>query len=188
MQLDDVIGCVVRENKTNQPKVIDGVTLSPHSVYVCVLGGNDGAIATAMYRTVSAGCDTNGTTTYLVEDDTTGIKEMIHFQRPTDADITIRLKFPDAAGFSADDLAAIRQAVFDNFYGEDPTVVDGSIMARPLMGDTIYAPRFAISVQNAGYTDLLDVDIAKAGGAWSDALYVRIDENPVLSLADIVIE
>ena len=169
MQLDDVIGCVVRENKTNQPKVIDGVTLSPHSVYVCV-------------------CDTNGTTTYLVEDDTTGIKEMIHFQRPTDADITIRLKFPDAAGFSADDLAAIRQAVFNNFYGEDPTVVDGSIMARPLMGDTIYAPRFAISVQNAGYTDLLDVDIAKTGGAWSDALHVRIDENPVLSLADIVIE
>lgn len=188
MQLDDVIGCVVRENKTNQPKVIDGVTLSPHSVYVCVLGGNDGAIATAMYRTVSAGCDTNGTTDYLVEDDTTGIKEMIHFQRPTDADITIRLKFPDAAGFSADDLAAIRQAVFNNFYGEDPTEVDGSIMARPLMGDTIYAPRFAISVQNAGYTDLLDVDLAKTGGAWSDALHVRIDENPVLSLADIVIE
>ena len=188
MQLDDVIGCVVRENKTNQPKVIDGVTLSPHSVYVCVLGGNDGAIATAMYRAVSAGCDTNGTTDYLVEDDTTGIKEMIHFQRPTDADITIRLKFPDAAGFSADDLAAIRQAVFNNFYGEDPTEVDGSIMARPLMGDTIYAPRFAISVQNAGYTDLLDVDLAKTGGAWSDALHVRIDENPVLSLADIVIE
>ena len=188
MQLEDVIGCVVRENKTNQPKVIDGVTLSPHSVYVCVLGGNDGAIATAMYRTVSAGCDTNGTTDYLVEDDTTGIKEMIHFQRPTDADITIRLKFPNAAGFSADDLAAIRQAVFNNFYGEDPTVVDGSIMARPLMGDTIYAPRFAISVQNAGYTDLLDVDVAKTGGAWSDALYVKIDENPVLSLADIVIE
>ena len=188
MQLDDVIGCVVRENKTNQPKVIDGVTLSPHSVYVCVLGGNDGAIATAMYRTVSAGCDTNGTTTYTVEDDTTGIKEPIHFQRPTDADITIRLKFPDAAGFSADDLAAIRQAVFNNFYGEDPTEVDGSIMARPLMGDIIYAPRFAISVQNAGYTDLLDVDIAKTGGAWSDALYVKIDENPVLSLADIVIE
>ena len=188
MQLDDVIGCVVRENKTNIPRVIDGVTLSPHSVYVCVLGGNDGAIATAMYRTVSAGCDTNGTTTYLVEDDTTGIKEPIHFQRPTDADITIRLKFPNAAGFSADDLAAIRQAVFNNFYGEDPTVVDGSIMARPLMGDTIYAPRFAISVQNAGYTDLLDVDVAKTGGAWSDALYVKIDENPVLSLADIVIE
>ena len=188
MQLDDVIGCVVRENKTNQPKVIDGVTLSPHSVYVCVLGGNDGAIATAMYRTVSAGCDTNGTTTYTVEDDTTGIKEPIRFQRPTDADITIRLRFPNAAGFSADDLAAIRQAVFNNFYGEDPTVVDGSIMARPLMGDTIYAPRFAISVQNAGYTDLLDVDIAKTGGAWSDALYVKIDENPVLSLADIVIE
>lgn len=188
MQLDDVIGCVVRENKTNIPQVIDGVTLSPHSVYVCVLGGNDGAIATAMYRTVSAGCDTNGTTDYLVEDDTTRIKELIHFQRPTDADITIRLKFPDAAGFSADDLAAIRQAVFNNFYGEDPTVVDGSIMARPMMGDTIYAPRFAISVQNAGYTDLLDVDLAKTGGAWSDALYVKIDENPVLSLADIVIE
>ena len=115
MQLEDVIGCVVRENKTNQPKVIDGVILSPHSVYVCVLGGNDGAIATAMYRTVSAGCDTNGTTDYLVEDDTTGIKEMIHFQRPTDADITIRLKFPDRVnhGAAADGGYNLRSAFCD---------------------------------------------------------------------------
>ena len=188
MQLDDVIGCVVRENKTNQPKVVDGITLSPHSVYVCVLGGENWAIATAMYKTVSAGCDTNGTSTYTVEDPSTGIKEPIHFQRPTDVGVTIRLKFPDVASLSADDKATIRQAVFNNFYGEDPTVVDGSIMARPMMGDTIYAPRFAISVQNAGYTDLLDVDVAKTGGAWADALYIKIDENPELSLADIVIE
>ena len=61
-------------------------------------------------------------------------------------------------------------------------------MARPMMGDTIYAPRFAISVQNDGYDDLMDVDVAKTGGAWADALYIKIDENPVLSLADIVIE
>ena len=60
-------------------------------------------------------------------------------------------------------------------------------MPRPLMGDTIYAPRFAISVQNAGYTDLLDVDVARVGGAWADSLQVRIDENPVLNLSDIVI-
>ena len=187
MQLKNVIGCVVRENKTNVPKVIDGITLSPHSVYVCVLGGSDGEIATAMYRTVSAGCDTNGTTTYLVEDDSAGIKEPIHFQRPTEVDVTIRLTFPNAAGLSADAKQAIQEAVYANFYGEDPTVVDGNIMPRPLMGDTIYAPRFAISVQNAGYTDLLDVDVAKVGDAWADSLQVRIDENPVLNLSDIVI-
>ena len=187
MQLKNVIGCVVRENKTNVPKVIDGITLSPHSVYVCVLGGSDGDIATAMYRTVSAGCDTNGTTTYLVEDDSTGIKEPIHFQRPTEVDVTIRLKFPNAADLSADSKQEIQEAVYANFYGEDPTVIDGSIMARPMMGDTIYAPRFAISVQNAGYIDLLDVDVAKVGGAWADSLQINIDENPVLNLSDIVI-
>ena len=187
MQLKNVIGCVVRENKTNVPKVIDGITLSPHSVYVCVLGGSDGEIATAMYRTVSAGCDTNGTTTYLVEDDSTGIKEPIHFQRPTEVDVTIRLKFPNVSDLSADSKQAIQEAVYANFYGEDPTVVDGNILSRPIMGDTIYAPRFAISVQNAGYTDLLDVDVAKVGGAWADSLQINIDENPVLNLSDIVI-
>ena len=187
MQLKNVIGCVVRENKTNVPKVIDGITLSPHSVYVCVLGGSDGEIATAMYRTVSAGCDTNGTTTYLVEDDSTGIKEPIHFQRPTEVDVTIRLKFPNVSDLSADSKQAIQEAVYANFYGEDPTVVDGNILSRPIMGDTIYAPRFAISVQNAGYTDLLDVDVAKVGGAWADSLQISIDENPVLNLSDIVI-
>ena len=186
MQLKNVIGCVVRENKTNVPKVIDGITLSPHSVYVCVLGGSDGEIATAMYRTVSAGCDTNGTTTYLVEDDSTGIKEPIHFQRPTEVDVTIRLKFPNVSDLSADSKQAIQEAVYANFYGEDPTVVDGNILSRPIMGDTIYAPRFAISVQNAGYTDLLDVDVAKVGGAWADSLQINIDENPVLNLSDIV--
>ena len=85
MQLDDVIGCVVRENKTNQPKVIDGVTLSPHSVYVCVLGGNDGAIATlciALFRPDVIQTEQRPTRLRMIQP---GIKEPIHFQRPTDA-------------------------------------------------------------------------------------------------------
>ena len=167
MQLKDVIGCVVRENKTNVPKVIDGITLPQSAQRVCFASWAAPMVRLLLPCTAPSLPDATQTALrlILVEDDSTGIKEPIHFQRPTEVDVTIRLTFPNAADLSADSKLAIQEAVYANFYGEDPTVVDGNIMPRPLMGDTIYAPRFAISVQNAGYTDLLDVDVARVGGA-----------------------
>ena len=63
-------------------KVIDTVTLTPHSAYVCVLGGDDNEIAQAIYQSLSAGCDTVGNTTISITDENSGAISEINFDRP----------------------------------------------------------------------------------------------------------
>lgn len=188
MQLDNVIAVCVRENKTSSPKVIDGVTLSPHSVFVCVLGGAPADIADSLYRTVSAGCDFNGNTSRNVTDEHTGVVTEVKYEVPADLRVYVRAKVSNASQLSSDVLAQIQQAVYANFYGNDPTEVNGSIMTRYKMGDTIYATRFSISIQNLGVTNLLNLDVSLDGSSWSDSVYVPINRSPTLLTSDVIIE
>ena len=49
-EVDSVIAAYVTDNKTNVNKTVDGYTLSPHSIYVAVIGGDDDDIAEAIYN------------------------------------------------------------------------------------------------------------------------------------------
>lgn len=57
--LDDVKSLSFRENFTNSTAVIDGVTMLPHSIYVCVDGGTNTDIANTLYDYKTLGCDYN---------------------------------------------------------------------------------------------------------------------------------
>ena len=187
MQLDGVIAVCLRENKTSYPVVIDGITLGPHSIYASVLGGTNAAVANALYRTVSAGCDFNGNVSFSVTDLNTGVVETVKFDRPTALDCYVRLKVSNLSQIGADLLAEIPQAVRANFYGEDEHEVNGMTLARLKMGDTLYAPRFTVSVQDLGVDSLLDIDVSLDGSTWSDSVYIPIDREPVLPLSHVIV-
>lgn len=187
MQLDGVIAVCLRENKTSYPVVIDGIILGPHSIYASVLGGTNGAVATALYRTVSAGCDFNGNVSFSVTDPNTGVVETVKFDRPTALDCYVRLKVSNLSQIGASLLAEIQQAVRANFYGEDEHEVNGMTLARLKMGDTLYAPRFTVSVQGLGVDSLLDIDVSLDGSTWSDSVYIPIDREPVLPLSHVIV-
>jgi uncharacterized phage protein gp47/JayE len=55
----------------------------PHSVSLVVNGGTDLAVAQAIYAKKTIGCLSNGTTSVVVTDPTTGYEETISFYRPT---------------------------------------------------------------------------------------------------------
>ncbi|VDY34646.1 Uncharacterized homolog of phage Mu protein gp47 [Morganella morganii] len=59
-ELEGVRSLVYRENYTNTPMAADGITLVPHSVYVCVEGGESQEIAAALLRTKTIGAAYNG--------------------------------------------------------------------------------------------------------------------------------
>ena len=67
----------------NPTGAVDSWTNPAHSVSMCVEGGTDLAVATAIYSKKTLGCYTNGTTAGLVTDVTTGYQETIRFYRPT---------------------------------------------------------------------------------------------------------
>ncbi|WP_265494794.1 baseplate J/gp47 family protein [Providencia heimbachae] len=59
-ELEGVRSLAYRENYTDQPMIFDTITLVPHSIYVCVEGGDKEAIARSLLRTKTLGAAFNG--------------------------------------------------------------------------------------------------------------------------------
>ena len=66
--IDGVLDCKVLENSTDTAMTILGVSVDPHSICVCVYGGDGTDIAEAIYRKKDAGCGTTGSTTVSYTD------------------------------------------------------------------------------------------------------------------------
>ncbi len=113
----EVKSLVFRENVTNATKTIDGVALAPHSLYVCVDGGTDGDVATALLNNKSLGCDWNGNTTINVVDTTTGQSYPVKFSRPDEIDILIRVTVKVEASLQ-DPVTTVKEAIMAYVNGE----------------------------------------------------------------------
>jgi hypothetical protein len=57
--VEGVSSLTLRENVTDSVQVIDGITLSPHSIWACVSGGLDSEVAFALLESKSAGSNWN---------------------------------------------------------------------------------------------------------------------------------
>lgn len=126
-----------RENTTDVSQVIDSVTLLPHSIFVCVDGGTDLAVAQALLANKSLGCGWNGTTTVNVTDPVTAQVYPVKFSRPTLVPVQARV-YVRNIGALTDVLDAVRQAVIDYTLGllpgEAGFVVGASVSAFELAG------------------------------------------------------
>ena len=116
--LDGVLDCVVLENYTNEPQLQYGITLTAHSVAVCIVGGDDDAIAQTIFERKSAGCGTVGTTqvTY-VDTEHFNATYIYNIVRPTAVDFEVQVTFFD------DDMNPttqdqVKQAIVSDFLGE----------------------------------------------------------------------
>lgn len=89
--VDGVRSLVFRENILPTSEVIDGITLSPHSVYACVSGGDDADIAQALLETKTAGAAWNGSVLVSVIDPFSGQAYTVRFERPTPVLLYIRV-------------------------------------------------------------------------------------------------
>lgn len=133
----NVRSLTLRENTTNVPLTIDSVTLVPHSIFVCVDGGNDVDVATTLLANKSLGCDWNGSTTVNVTDSASGQVYPVKFSRPTVVDVQARVYVRNIGALS-DPIASVRQAITDFaaglIEGEVGFTVGSSVSAFELAG------------------------------------------------------
>lgn len=187
-EVDDVIATYVVENKTNATKTIDNYNLTPHSIYVAVLGGDDNAVAEAIYKSCSAGCDYNGNTSITVTDENTGAVETVSFERPSDFAVYVKVRVQDI-DLPDDYTNTIKTAVYNNFYGLDTeTTIAGDPLLRVIMGEDVYASRFLPSILNAGIESLLTVQLSTDNATWADTVHIPIDGSPTLLTTNITVE
>ena len=178
--VQDVIAVYAIDNKTHEYVTVDSYTLKPHSIYVAVIGGEDKDIANAIYNSVSAGCDYNGNTAYEIIDENTGAHETVLFERPTELDVHIKVTLDNGTELPNNYEQVIKNALHDNFYGEDSLLLAGEPILRVVMNDEVYASRFLPSVLNAGINNVLGVQISLDGETWGSQIHIPIDKNPVL--------
>ena len=184
----NVVSCIVRENKTNMPIEIDGYYLKAHSVFVSVVGGSDEDIAEAIYNSCSAGCDYNGNTTVAVTDSATKAVENVIFYRPEEFDVYVKVTLQGKDSLPDEYETTVKNAVYDNFYGESSATIGGDPILRVAPGDTVLASRFMPSVLDSGIAQVVRILVSTDGQSWSETAYMPITGNPTLTADRITVE
>lgn len=187
-QCDGVIAVYAVDNKKNISETIDNYTLTPHSIFVSVIGGENEDIAKAIYNNLSAGCDYNGNTNVDITNEYSGAVETVKFYRPDAFNIYVKVQIQNSASLQNDYENIIKQAVYNNFYGLDSTKINNEPLLRLKMNDDLYSSRFTPSILNAGITNVLTVQLSLDGSEWVNNIHIPITANPTLDLNNIIIE
>jgi uncharacterized phage protein gp47/JayE len=188
LALPNVVDAYATENNTSSPIVLTGVTLVANSIYICVSGGDSTAIASAILHKKMPGCNMNGTTTVVVEDDNPVFVApkptySIKFQRPANVTIYFAVSIANNVNIPSDAASQIQNAIISAFAGND-----GGTRAR--IGSTIFASRYYSAIANLGsWAEILTVfvGLTASPAPSSTSLLVPIDQIPVTSAGDIAI-
>ena len=84
-----VTSVAYRENTSSAPATIDGITLDPHSIWVCADGGDPTAIATALLRAHTGGAGFNGAQVVQVTDPHSRQTYPVKFDRPAYVPVSV---------------------------------------------------------------------------------------------------
>lgn len=182
----DVLDVFVTENVTNDPLEYGATdyVLTPHSVYVGVVGGTGQAIGNAIYVKKNLGCDMNGNTTVVVPDTSYSPPYPtynITFNRPDPLPIFYRVELTDSASLPSNIEALVRAAIVASFNG-----IDGSQRVR--MGGTILASKFYTPVSHIGpEVSILSILIGVSAPGALNSIAVGIDQTPTLDPNNILV-
>lgn len=172
-----VISVVGRENYGDEPLEIDDITLSPHSVYLCVLGGGASDIATVFAGQKTLGAGVNGNTE--IEYYYASIDYIYKYQieRPAVVPIKLQIEYEANAYTSADVETQIKsivmQWVADNPFKIHQTV-SGNVLAQSLAG--------------FNQINLLSVKVALvSGGDFTDYITTTISQVASLDESNITV-
>lgn len=183
--LEGVTDTYVTDNSTDTPVVVGAITLAPHSVYVCVSGGQDTAIATAILSKKPPGCSYTGNTSVTVTDQSTAYTSPPHytvvFQRatPTPLFLTVTLALSDTVPNTATDQ--IQAAILATFSGQ-------AALGQARIGATVYASQFYACVAALGaWAHIVNITLGLSANPTTLTATLGIDQVPVLSATAITV-
>ena len=179
-QLSGVIDVAVLENYTNSQITKYGVDIDPHSIAVCVSGGEDADIASIIYARKDVGCGTTGDTEvqYI---DTAHANTVYRYNiiRPISTNFYIYVDF-FSTELNADLQAEIKQALINDFLG----VLDND---RVKLASEVFSSRFYQCIQNVTNAPIASLTIALGSGTASQHVTIDADVEPTLAAENITL-
>ena len=194
LAINGVLDAYATENKTGNPILTGGVFLVPHSIYVCVYGGDPvlspPAIGLALWTYKSQGCDYNGTQTVIVQDPALWYlppkpQYTVNYQIASPVPVLMSILMQRNPAVPAGAIALVKAAVLASFNG-----TDGSQRAR--IGGTLFATRFCPGIVRLGdWADIYSVTLgippaAFVGSITGTILTVTSVSSGILALGMVV--
>jgi len=151
-----------------------------------VAGGEDAALAGAIYRKKGNGADTGGNVEvfHTATDVPRNPIYAYRILRPTPIRFWIRLTLGAGSNPSPDRIAALQRAIHADFYGSNPE----SGNPRVGLASTVYASRFfcpALAVAEFDSRNIQRIGVALSADApddYSEFVSINGDQEPVLTL------
>lgn len=161
-----VLDCFAFQNNTGAPITVGGVTLSANSIYICPLGGEQTAIAQAIFTRKMPGCAMTGNTTVSIEDPNPayGVSPPsynITYETPTILPFAAVVTITNTVAVPADALTLVQNAIVNAFAG-----ADGGPRAK--IGSLVYASRYYQPVANISTT--YNNSTGQAISGWSSGI------------------
>lgn len=160
----NVLDAYVTDNGKGTSVTVGGVTLIPHSLYVCVAGGAAQDIGDAIWSKKAPGCDYNGATTVVVYDTDGYIAPFpqytVSYQIAASLPIFFSVNLIDNGALPSDVVTQVKTAIKNAFAGSD-----GGQRAR--IGRDVLASRYY------GPVEAIDSNLEL------DSIYAAISANPV---------
>lgn len=117
-----------RENYTPNTVTIDGVTLQPHSIYLCINGGVDVDIAQALLETKTVGAGYNGAQEVNIVDELSGQTYTMQFDRPEVIDLFARVTVsPSAINAQLTVRDAVGMMIAGDIQGDEGLIVGRNV-------------------------------------------------------------
>lgn len=142
-KVEGVTSVCVLENGYADPMVLpnspNGIAIDPHSIFICVAGGNDSDVAKAIYSAKSAGCayhlgeeETPVATRVeeTVQDDETGSSAPVIFYRPSQRFIKVSATVRSDTYTGTDIVADTRNAILAYIaeHDQNSTITESDIL------------------------------------------------------------
>lgn len=108
-----------RENISDQYQTIDGIYMKPHSVWACVFGGADDAIAASLLKNKTDGAGWNGEQSLRIIEPNANIPYLVQWDRAEVVTVSIRVTVSRGQS-TANPTDAVRNAIVQYANGEIP--------------------------------------------------------------------
>lgn len=186
LNVSNVLDAYVTDNGKGTNVTIGGVTLIPHSLYVCVAGGAAQDIGNAIWSKKAPGCDYNGSTTVTVYDTEGYVAPLpqyaVKYQIAASLPVFLSVNIIDTGALPSDIVTQVKAAITSAFSG-----TDGGQRAR--IGRDVLASRYYGPVESID--DNIELDSIYIGTTANptsgNRITVRIDQIPTIDDADIAV-
>lgn len=176
----------LRENTGSATAVIDGITLAGHSVWVCVDGGNDDAVAAALYRAKTGGAGWNGAVSVTVADSWSGQTSVVRFDRPVTRPVMAKFTVSAKGVGTGDPTSLIKETVLNYASGALENGEEGFVLGADVSPFELSAAANTASPQL--FIRSVDIALKSAAPTWSkEDIAIGLNEKATIQADDIIV-